>query len=641
MQKLTVYNMPEYNGISEHLNWTLLEWTCALLHSSKLPKNLWGEAITHAVWLKNRTPTHILGEKTPFKVLYRRKLDLGGLKEWGNEVWVHTMAGTKLDGCLKIGRWLRFKEISNGHCIYWPEKCSVTVERSIEFVNGDMILLSILSTVLIQGEKGESNEVDKKALNLQRTLKNESKLSQLNEEQEHALDDEKPPEEDPIGKNDSIQPDKWLETPFNRVTDELIAARSCWVKIPSRYIRDIQKGVGIVDNWPSQPNLPSGLQLPITEMNDKEQIELVMAAAVSEIEAIDPQSLKEAMCQPDWPKLEIVIKAELDALKKAGTWGVVEWPKRRNIVKNKWVFRIKKDDTGKVEHYKAHLVAKGFTQVHGVDYYDTWAPVTKLAFIRLLLAITTQNDWTVDMFDFHSTFLNGKLDSDEEVFMEQPYRYEQSDGRRYVCKLFKSLYGLKQADCKWYDVLCRTLAEIRFKQSDTDPAVFYIHQGSNIIVLACHVNDCTIIGMPHDLVQSYKDKLKMKYSLTDLGPVKWLLGIKVTRDLKARTVSLSQLSYIDSILTCFNFTDLKPFATPMDPLIWLSKDQCPQTLEEVADMCKVPYREAVGSLNYCAVVMRLDIAFFVSLLAQFMENPGRIHWEAIKQVFRYLSGTKN
>jgi Reverse transcriptase (RNA-dependent DNA polymerase) len=188
---------------------------------------------------------------------------------------------------------------------------------------------------------------------------------------------------------------------------------------------------------------------------------------------------------------------------------VVERPKGRNIVKNKWVFRIKKDDTGKVERYK------GFTQVHGVDYYDTWAPVAKLASICLLLAITTQNNWTVDMFDFHSAFLNSKLDSDEEVFMEQPYGYEQSDGRRYVCKLFKSLYGLKQAGRKWYDILCRTLAKIGFKRSDTDPAIFYIHQGSNIIVLACHVDNCTIIGMPHDLVQSYKDKLMMKYSLTD------------------------------------------------------------------------------------------------------------------------------
>jgi hypothetical protein len=104
MWKLTVHDTPEYNSVSKRLNQTLLERTRTLLHSSKLPKNLWGEAITHAVWLKNGTPTRILGEKTLFEVLYRRKPDLGGLKEWGNEVWVHTMAGTKLDGRSKIGR---------------------------------------------------------------------------------------------------------------------------------------------------------------------------------------------------------------------------------------------------------------------------------------------------------------------------------------------------------------------------------------------------------------------------------------------------------------------------------------------------------------------------------------------------------
>lgn len=99
MQKLTVHDTPEYNGVSKCLNWTLLEQTHALLHSSKLPKNLWGEAITHVVWLKNRTPTHGLpGEKTPFEVLYGKKLDLSGLREWGNRVWVHTMVDTKLDG---------------------------------------------------------------------------------------------------------------------------------------------------------------------------------------------------------------------------------------------------------------------------------------------------------------------------------------------------------------------------------------------------------------------------------------------------------------------------------------------------------------------------------------------------------------
>ena len=203
---------------------------------------------------------------------------------------------------------------------------------------------------------------------------------------------------------------------------------------------------------------------------------------------------------------------------------------------------------GKVEQYKARLVAKGFTQVFGVDYYDTWAPVAKLRLILLLLATAAQNGWPIDMFDFHSTFLNGELDSDEEVYMEQPEEYEKSDRKWYICKLHKSLYGLKQAGRKWYDALCKALAKIGFTRSEADPAVFHAHKGNNVTILPCHVNDCTITENSQTLVQSYKDKLKNKYSLTDLGTADWLLGIKITRDLEAQTISLLQESYIDSIL---------------------------------------------------------------------------------------------
>jgi hypothetical protein len=636
--------------VSERLNRTLLERTRALLHSSKLPKNLWGEAINHAVWLKNRTPTRALPDgETPYEALYKKKPNLNQLREWGCKVWVHTTEGTKLDGRSKIGKWVGFDEMSNGHRIYWPDKRSITVERSIKFdnSNGDMIILPIPTAMPIQGENEPRNQ--------QRTSKIESeKLPEEPKEERTTIQDvETFQTDDQTLENldtttaETSQEDQWLGTPFNRVTDELVAARTRRVRMPSRIIQDIQKGLGTADNRPNKPDLPAGIQIPESENlliegeNNEGQIEYGMAAAISEAEAIDPQSLEEAMRRPDWPKWQIAIGVELEALKKAGTWGIVERPKGRNVVKNKWVFRIKKDAAGRIERYKARLVAKGFMQVHGIDYYDTWAPVAKLASIRLLLATAAQHGWPIDMFDFHSAFLNGELDSDEEVFMEQPQGYAESDHKKYVCKLFKSLYGLKQAGRKWYDVLCRTLADLGFKRSEADPAVFYVHQDANIVALACHVDDCTITGSSNHLVQSYKNKIKEKYSLTDLGPAHWLLGIKVARDLEARTISLSQSSYIDSILTRFNFTDLKSFATPMDPSIRLSKDQCPQTPEEVADMRKVPYREAIGSLNYCAVATRPDIAFSTSLLAQFMENPGRTHWEAVKQVFRYLLGTKD
>ena len=134
------------------------------------------------------------------------------------------------------------------------------------------------------------------------------------------------------------------------------------------------------------------------------------------------------------------------------------------------------------------------------------------------------------MFDFHSTFLNGELDSDKEVFMDQLSWYEDSDPCKYCIKLYKSIYGLKQAGQKWYEIFCCTFTELGFRKSKANPAVFYIHSGTCIIILAIHVDDCTITGSSTMLIQHYKAQIKSKYELTDLGPISWLLGIKITWD---------------------------------------------------------------------------------------------------------------
>lgn len=234
-----------------------------------------------------------------------------------------------------------------------------------------------------------------------------------------------------------------------------------------------------------------------------------------------------------------------------------------------------------------------------------------------------------------------ELDANEEVYMEQPPGFETTDRCTHVVRLQKALYGLKQAGRKWYDVVCRTLADLGLRRCEADPAVFYSRIGANILILAIHVDDCTITGNSQRLIDDYKGRIKSKYALTDLGALNWLLGIKITRDLDTRTISLSQSQYIDSIITRFNLSDAKPCAVPMDPNIQLSKADCPLSAAEKSDMKDVPYREAVGSLIYASIATRPDISFAVSQVSQFMENPGRAHWEATKRIFRYLKGTKH
>jgi Reverse transcriptase (RNA-dependent DNA polymerase) len=301
---------------------------------------------------------------------------------------------------------------------------------------------------------------------------------------------------------------------------------------------------------------------------------------------------------------------------------------------------MKKNAAGEVEKYKARLVARGFTQIYGVDFYETYAPVARLSSFRLLLAMANRNGWPADSFDFDSAYLNSILSDDEVIYLEQPAEYTKGNAKGYVFRLRKALYGLKQGARSWYETLRKALEELGFKRTEADHGVFVRRwEDGRFVAMGVHVDDCMAIGTTQGLLNEFKVRMNKKYRLTDLGSCRWLLGIKIERDLEGETTALSQHAYIDSIITRFNFDDLKPSSVPMDPSAPLLKSQCPTLLAEIAKMKNVPYREAVGSLMYAAMGTRPDIAFATSTVAQFMDNPGWKHWEAVKRIFRYLKGT--
>jgi len=297
---------------------------------------------------------------------------------------------------------------------------------------------------------------------------------------------------------------------------------------------------------------------------------------------------------------------------------------------------------GEIEKYKARLVARGFTQIYGIDYYETYAPVARFTSFRLLIAMANRNGWPLDTFDFDSAYLNSVLSDEEEIYLEQPKGYPKGDPKKYVLRLRKALYGLKQGARSWYETLREALQALGFRQTEADHAVFVkMWNDGRRVILGVHVNDCLSTGTNQKLVDEFKKRINGKYPMTDLGPCRWLLGVKVERDLEKRTISLSQHAYIDSILARFNFDDLKPVSMPMDRSAPLSKSQSPSKLNEIAKMKNVPYREAVGSLMYVSMETSPDITFAVSTVAQFLENPGPAHWDTVKHIFRYLKGTRD
>ena len=310
-----------------------------MLHESGLPKFLWAEAIVHAVYLKNRTWTHTLGDTTPYEILNGQKPNLKNLQPWGCKVQVHDTGGSKLDGCSKIGQWMGFDaETKDRHHIYWPEKRSVTVERSVKFNFEEEIKVPILPF--------ENKEVEQSIT---------------------------PPVE--IPEKDDEEKDVIEEIPLTK-------GRGKWIRKESEYIRMLREGVGITGEK-SVKILPKGIQEG-TSMREPE--ELAMATAIATSEGLQP-TYEEAHKRPDWSKWDLAIQKELEGLKKTGTWKLVEWPTETNVVNNRWVLRMKKNAAGKIEKYKACLVAKGFTQIYGINYYETYAPVARLSSFHLLLAI--------------------------------------------------------------------------------------------------------------------------------------------------------------------------------------------------------------------------------------------------------------
>jgi hypothetical protein len=245
--------------------------------------------------------------------------------------------------------------------------------------------------------------------------------------------------------------------------------------------------------------------------------------------------------------------------------------------------------------------------------------------------------------DIKGAYLNGELNDDKVLYMQHPPGYKPRDAGNHVLHLKKTIYGLKQSGHRWYQKLSSIFDSLGFLKCSVDQAVFYkLDKPKNeVTVITVHMDDCTITASTPCLIEDFKAGLREHVEVTDLSELHWMLGIEIKRDRDTRTIHLSQRTYIDSILHRYNFDELKPLSTPMDPSIRLMMEQAPQSAAEAAIMCDKPYHKAIGTLNWAALATRPDIAFAITTVACFASNPGIAHWEAVKRIFCYLAGMCN
>ncbi|GJV60337.1 retrotransposon protein, putative, ty1-copia subclass [Tanacetum coccineum] len=353
----------------------------------------------------------------------------------------------------------------------------------------------------------------------------------------------------------------------------------------------------------------------------------------------EPANYKTAMLDPDKVIWQGAMDEEMNSMKVNEVWTEVDPPPNAKIVRSKWIFKKKTDMDGKVHTYKARLVAKGCTQTYGVDYEETFSPVADIRAIRILIAIAAYYDYEIWQMDVKTAFLNGRLD--EDIYMEQPEGYVNPKYPNRVCKLQRSIYGLKQASRQWNKRFDEEIKKFGFTQNRDEPCVYRKASGSNVVFLILYVDDILIMGNNIPRLKEVKDYLGKCFSMKDLGEAAYILGIKIYRDRSKRLIGLSQSAYIDKILKKFNMHNSKKGYLPMEVKHELSNEMCASTPEEVAYMKKVPYASAVGSIMYAVRCTRPDVAFAQNLASRYQQNPGKLHWVAVKHILKYLRNTRD
>ena len=282
-----------------------------------------------------------------------------------------------------------------------------------------------------------------------------------------------------------------------------------------------------------------------------------------------------------------------------------------------------------MDRYKARLVAKGFTQSYGIDYQETFAPVAKLNTVRVLLSLAANLDWSLHQLDVKNAFLNGDLE--EEVYMDIPAGLETTSNFNKVCRLRKSLYGLKQSPRAWFERFTKVVKGYGFVQCQSDHTLFVKHfPEGKLAIIIVYVDDIILTGNHEEKIDLLKKLLTKEFEIKDLGNLKYFLGMEIARSKKG--IAVSQRKYVLDLLNETGMLGCKPAETPMDSTVKLEESDGSPPVD------KGRYQRLVGKLIYLSHT-RPDIGFSVSMVSQFMNNPTEKHMTTVTRILRYLKMT--
>ena len=468
--QMTSAYTPEQNGVAERLNRTLMNLVRSMLAHKTINNRFWAEALATAVYVRNRVTSSVLPPNTtPHHKWMGKAPNVGHIRVFGSKCWytLPKVKVRKLDPRAREALFLGYVESSRAYKLWDGELQKVVISRDVvfdEFSSG------------VCGNVGDANTLDTDEDIVSLDIENDnntsdnSPSSETPESESGESSNSEPSDEELHESPDSTSPK--TETPPSPSDDSSESG-----ELPTNQVHSQQQ--------PRPEPRRSGLvRNPVSEW-----WKAMYSAGITShahVATNIPNFYKQPVNGPKVAFWKKGIDKELASHRKNRTWTLVPRSDATNFITSRWVFNVKQlpDGNGTLcEAAKARLVARGFQQIEGIDYSETFAPVIKFTTIRLRLALVAHFDLELHQMDVVTAFLNGDLD--EDIYMEQPEGYVDGTNPDFVCQLLKAIYGVQQAHRQWhYKIDSFLLIELGFKTTRSDPCLYIKREGNSVMIIA-------------------------------------------------------------------------------------------------------------------------------------------------------------
>lgn len=572
-EKSQPYNHQQ-NGTAERFNQKVLDGCRCLLLESGAPRRFWSEAVKAYAHIDSMTPHSVTGEP-PFELFHDRPAPVEKLRSFGSiaHVWIPKEKRNKLDPTAAEKVFVGYCDDYAAYRLYDPSTKRIITSRNIKVKKNCFFFRKDTNPDQVAGEK-ETSDVQ------------------------------------PVGNVNSSLFDEEFE-------DEMSAAEE-------------ESTIGnddLNDDHATSPEQPSdaieeNTERPKRTITRPQYLDDYVCNKVEQ--GIDtPQTYRQAVESNEEDQWREAMHSEMNSFKEHNTAELVRRTEASKVTKGKWAFKVKKDSNGRPK-FKARYVAKGFTQVEGIDYQETFSPVVNFDTVRIALTIAADRGYHLRQFDVSTAFLHAELK--ETVYLELPEGFEIPG---MVMRLNKAVYGLKQSSRCWYEMIDGILTKCGFQRSSNDQCL-YLNPEKQIYVLV-YVDDVLCIARNNDDIDAVKKVLESKVVLKEIPKVDRFCGINIER--KNECYLLSQEDNIDKLVVQYRLEGAREHAsTPLQEWKDYSAGEVDFTL---------PVRDIIGSLQFIASRTRPDLTAGLNFLSRFTSKPTLELWNACKNMLRYLKATKS